>query len=230
MQNLPFYVYLIFGATVVTAIWLFLKATHYSKPFLVVMLSWISVQSILAISGFYNNPKTMTARFPLLVLPALLFLIYRFSTKKGRAFIDSLDLPTLTLISTVRLFVELVLFFLLIHKTIPVAMTFDGRNFDIFSGVTAPVVFYFGFVKKTLSNKVMLIWNFICLALLINVVSNAVLSLPGLYQKFVFERPNIALGFFPFNLLPAFLVPSVLFSMLASIRLLTKQIKKVKLN
>jgi hypothetical protein len=223
MQNIPFYVYLIFGATVVIAIWLFFKASHYLKPFLVMLLFWISLQSILAINGFYNDPKSMTARFPLLFLPALLFLIYRFSTKKGRAFIDSLDLPTLTLISTVRLFVEFVLFYLLTHKTIPEAMTFGGRNFDIFSGITAPLVYYFGFVKKILNYKIILAWNLVCLVLLVNVVSNAVLSLPDLYQKFGFERPNTALGFFPFNLLPAFLVPSVLFSMLASIRLLTKK-------
>ncbi len=230
MQNLPFYVYLIFGATVLTAIWLFFKASHYSKSFLVVLLSWIALQSALAIGGFYNDPKTMTARFPLLFLPALLFLIYRFSTKKGRAFIDGLDLPTLTLISTVRLFVELVLSWLLIHKTIPEAMTFNGRNFDIFSGITAPIVYYFGFAKKTLSNKVILAWNFLCLALLINVVLNAVLSLPDLYQRFGFERPNMALGFFPFILLPAFLVPSVLFSMVASIRLLTKHTNSADMN
>ncbi|WP_211165401.1 hypothetical protein [Flavobacterium silvaticum] len=165
----------------------------------------------------------MTSRFPLLFLPALLFLVYRFSTKSGRTFIDGLDLPTLTLISVVRIPVELVLYWLLVHKTIPEAMTFHGSNFDIFSGVTAPLIYYFGFVKKTLDPKVILIWNVICLALLVNVVSNALLSLPGRYGLFGYERPNTALGFFPFILLPSFLVPVVLFSMLASVRQLLKK-------
>ncbi len=228
MQNLPMYVYLLFGATVLTAIGLFFKATHYSKKILLLVLSWILLQSVLAICGFYNNPETMSVRFPILVLPTLLFLIYRFSTKKGRAFIDGLDLPTLTLISIIRIPVEFALFWLFVHKTIPAAMTFEGRNFDIFSGVTAPIVYYFGFVKKVWSNKVMLIWNFICLALLINVVSSALLSLPQFYQRFGFERPNTALGFFPFVLLPSFLVPIVLLSMLASIRQLTGKVKETK--
>ncbi len=230
MQNLSFYVYLVFSAAVLAGVLLFFKATHYSKPFLFVLLSWILLQSALAISGFYNNPQTMSARFPLLFLPALLFIIYRFSTKKGRVFIDSFDLPILTLISTIRMLVEAVLFWLFVHQTIPAAMTFHGRNFDVLSGVTAPIIYYFGFVKKVLSNKVILIWNFICLALLINVVANALMSLPHLYQQFGFERPNTALGFFPFVLLPSFLVPIVLFSMLASIRQLTRKTKVTKMD
>jgi hypothetical protein len=165
----------------------------------------------------------MSARFVLLLFPALLFLVYKFISRKGRAFIDNLDLSKLTIIHIIRLPVELVLFWLLVHKSIPEAMTFHGRNFDIFSGITAPIVYYLGFVKKVISKNIILTWNFICLALLLNVVSNALLSLPARFQQFDFEQPNIALGFFPFLLLPAFLVPTVLFSMLASIRLLLKK-------
>ncbi len=224
MQQLPIYVYSVFAATVLTAVWLFYRAANYSKKFLIILLSWIVLQSAFAISGFYNDPATMTARFPLLFLPPFLFLIFRLITKSGRAVLDRLDLPTLTLISIIRMPVELVLFWLSAAHTVPEAMTFHGRNFDIFSGITAPFVYYFGFVKKTLHRKLILTWNFICLALLVNVISNAVLSLPERYQQFGFERANIALGYFPFVLLPAFLVPMVLMSMVASIRQLTKSV------
>lgn len=218
MESLPAYVYITFFATVVLAIGLFFKATHYSRPFLLLLLGWIVIQSILGIAGFYNNPATMTARFPLLFLPPLLLLIFRFATTKGRAFIDSLDLPTLTIFHIIRIPVELVLFWLFVHKTVPEAMTFHGRNFDIFSGITAPLVYYFGFAKKRLSNWVIIGWNIICLLLLLNVVSNAILSLPDRYQQFGFGQPNIALGYFPFVLLPACLVPLVMFSTFAAIR------------
>lgn len=223
MQNLPLYVYLVFGLTVLLAVRLFLKATRYSKSFLMLLIVWIIIQSLLGIAGFYNNPDTMTARFPLLLLPPLLFILSRFVTKKGREFLDNLDLPILTIFHVIRIPVEIVLFWLFIYKYIPEAMTFHGRNLDIFSGVTAPVVYYFGFVKKKISKTIILIWNFICLTLLINVVSNAALSLPAHFQKFGFEQPNIAIGFFPFVLLPACLVPLVLLSTLAAIRLLLRQ-------
>jgi hypothetical protein len=97
---------------------------------------------------------------------------------KGREFIDGLDLKSLTILHTIRIPVELVLFFLFTYKAVPELMTFEGRNFDILSGITAPVVFYFAFIRKQLSRKIILIWNVICLGLLINIVSNAILSAP----------------------------------------------------
>lgn len=94
-------------------------------------------------------------------------------------------------------------------------MTFEGRNFDILSGLTAPIIFYFGFVTKQLDRKVILIWNFICLALLINIVVVAILSAPFPFQQFAFDQPNIAVLYFPFNWLPSCVVPLVLLSHLS---------------
>lgn len=225
MQNLPFYVYLVFGATVLIAIWLIYKASNYSKPFLIAIIAWIGVQSFLGVMGFYNNPNNMTSRFPLLILPTLLLLFITFITKDGRKFIDRLNLEALTIFHFIRIPVEIILFWLCIHKSIPEAMTFKGRNFDIFSGISAPFFYYFGFIKKKISKSFIITWNFICLLLLLNVVANALLSLPDRYQLFGFEVPNIALGYFPFLLLPACLVPLVIFSTLASIRILYRRNK-----
>lgn len=131
---------------------------------------------------------------------------------------DGLDIKTLTLLHIVRIPVEIVLFWLFVHNTVPELMTFEGRNFDIFSGITAPIVFYFGFVKKRLNKKVLLAWNVICLGLLINIVTNAILSAPFPFQQFAFDQPNTAVLYFPFNWLPACVVPLVLFSHLVAIR------------
>jgi hypothetical protein len=218
MEHLPGYVAATFGITVLLAIWLFSKAMYYSKPFFIFLLVLIVIQSALGLSGFYSDVNTMSARFPLLAFPLLAFCASLFFTRKGRAFIDSLDIKTLTILHTIRILVELVLFWLFVHKAIPRAMTFEGRNFDILSGLSAPLVYYFGFVKQKLSNPVMIIWNAACMLLLLNVVSSAVLSLPARFQHFGFEQPNIAIGYFPFLLLPAILVPLVLFANAAAIR------------
>jgi hypothetical protein len=101
-------------------------------------------------------------------------------------------------------------------------MTFEGRNFDVFSGITAPFIAYFGFRKKTLNRKIILAWNFICLALLVNIVVNAFLSAPTPVQQFAFDQPNIAILYFPFSWLPTFIVPVILFGHLVSIRRLVK--------
>ena len=68
-----------------------------------------------------------------------------------------------------------------------------------------------------------LLWNFIALVLLINIVVNAVLSAPFPFQQFAFDQPNIAVLYFPFVLLPAFIVPIVLFGHLVSIRQLVRK-------
>jgi NAD(P)-dependent dehydrogenase (short-subunit alcohol dehydrogenase family) len=54
MQHLNVSIYLAFGATVLLAISLIYKATRYSKPFLLGLLAYITLQSVLGIFGFYN--------------------------------------------------------------------------------------------------------------------------------------------------------------------------------
>jgi hypothetical protein len=223
MENLPFYVYLVFGLTVLLAIALFYKATHNSKLVLAVIFFWIVLQTLLSLAGFYRAANTTLPRLPLLVLPPAVLIISLFNTKKGRAWMDRLNIKMLTILHTIRIVVELVLFWLFVHKAVPGLITFEGRNFDLLSGISAPLIYYFGFVKKKLGKPVILIWNFACLALLLNVVTYALLSAPTSFQQFAFEQPNIAIGYFPFVLLPAFLVPLVLFSHLASIRQLVSK-------
>ncbi|WP_179414604.1 hypothetical protein HDF19_00325 [Mucilaginibacter sp. E4BP6] len=218
MENLPLYIAATFGITVLLTIWLFSRATHYAKPILIFLSVLTVVQSVLGLSGFYNDPHTMTARFPMLVIPLTIFCIALFLTAKGWAFIDSLDIKILTILHIIRIPVEITLFWLFVHQAIPQAMTFEGRNYDILSGLSAPLVYYFGFVKKQLTKTVLIIWNVACMLLLINVVASAVLSLPARFQNFGFEQPNIAVGYFPFLLLPAILVPLVLFANAAAIR------------
>lgn len=226
MENLPSYVYLVFGLTVLAALFLFYKATNHSKTFLIIIASWMIAQTVISFSGFYKITTTVPPRVGLLLMPPMVMIIILFSTRKGRSFIDSLDIKTLTLFHIIRVPVELTLLWLFMHKFVPELMTFEGRNFDILSGISAPVIYYFGFVKKGLNKSVILIWNFACLGLLINIAVNAILSVPGAFQQFAFEQPNVGILMFPFVFLPSVLVPMVLFSHLTAIRriLLGKEI------
>ena len=226
MENLPVYISIIFGLTTILTAWLFYKAAGNSKPVLLIILIWLVVQALIAGSGFYTVTDTLPPRFLLLVLPPLLGITGLFMSPKGRKFIDGLDLKRLTILHIIRIPVEIVLFFLFTYKAIPELMTFEGRNFDILSGITAPVIFYFAFVRKQLSRKIILIWNVICLGLLVNIVSNAILSAPFPFQQFAFDQPNIAVLYFPFIWLPSCVVPLVLLSHLAAIRQLSNFGKK----
>jgi hypothetical protein len=218
MENIAWYVYVLFSATVILSIWLFIKSTNYSRTPLIIIGAWVLLQSVLGLTGFYSDSAKLTTRFPLLVVPPVIFLTSLFFTKNGKAFIDKLDLKVLTIFHIIRIPVEITLLFLFLGRTIPEAMTFEGRNFDILSGISAPIIYYLFFNKKLIGKTVVVLWNIACMLLLFSVVTSAVLSLPDRYQNFNFEQANIAVGFFPFLLLPALLVPLALFSNAAAIR------------
>ena len=234
IHNVPAYVSVIFILTTLATLFLFYKAVSQSgeettrkkgTAIVLGLIGWLGLQAALTLRGVYNSDTTAIppklALFGL--LPAMLAIVYLSVTPSGRRFMTSLPLTNLTYLNTVRVAVELVLWWLFIHKAVPELITFEGRNLDVLSGLTAPFVAYFGLTKGKLSRRVMLIWNFICLALLLNVVFYALLSAPSPLQKFAFDQPNLAISNFPFSWLPTFLVPVVLFGHLASIRqLLTR--------
>jgi len=222
MNTVPIFVSLFFIITTILTVFLFCRAITNFKTTLIILLIWLVLQSIIALSGFYTVTNAMPPRFMLSVFPALVFIICLFVTPKGRAYLDRLDIKALTILHIVRAPVELVLLWLFIYKAVPQLMTFEGRNFDILSGLTAPVIYYFGFIKQRIGKKGILIWNFICLALLFNIVVNAILSAPFPIQQFGFDQPNIAVLYFPYIWLPCCIVPLVLLAHLATIRQLIR--------
>jgi hypothetical protein len=218
METLPFYIPAVFLLTFFLTVFFFYKAANASKKALVIIGVWVVLQTILGLSGFYKIADSTPPRLPLLILPPIIFIIILFNTIKGKTFIDMLNLRWLTILHVVRIPVELVLFWLFLHKEVPGLMTFEGHNFDILSGISAVFIWYFGFMNPKLNKTVLLAWNFICLALVLNIMFNAIFSAPTKFQLFGFEQPNKAFGFFPFLLLPAFIIQVVLFSHLVAIR------------
>lgn len=240
IENLPIYISLTFALTTLATLLLFVWTVKSSKiettrqiatKIFIGFSIWIGIQSLISLQNFYNSDTNLLPPriFSFGILPTLIAIIYMFSTKNGRQFIDSLPLKNLTYLNLVRIPVEIVLFWLFLNKAIPELMTFEGRNFDIFAGISAPIIAYFGFTKNKLSRNIILAWNLICLGLLMNIVVNALFSAPSPIQKFAFEQPNIGILNFPFSLLPTFIVPIVLFGHLSSIRQLLKQKTNLKI-
>jgi len=224
MEHLPLYIPITFALTTLLTVILLYKAGNYAKSVINIPLLWLALQAAIALSGFYLISTGNPPRFALLLIPPMVLILVLFPIKKGRLFMDSFNAKTLTLLHIVRVPVELSLYWLFLHKAVPVIMTFEGRNFDILCGLTAPVVYYWGYIKNKLSKSVLLAWNIACLLLLANIVITAVFSAPFKFQKFAFDQPNIALFYFPFIWLPSFIVPAALFAHLVNIRKLVTSI------
>lgn len=210
MPTIPVYVPLLFGACVLAAVFTLWRAANRSLTILLLAAAWTAIQTII--------PPFL----PLFAAPPLLIIIGTLATKKGRSFIDTLDLPTLTLLHIIRIFVEFVLYELYRHHAVPVLMTFEGRNFDILSGLSAPIVYYFAFVRHRMPARWLIVWNLACIVLLLNAVTDGVLTALGPVQQSSAGRPSVAILNFPYYLLPGTLVPIVLFSNAAAILKLLK--------
>jgi hypothetical protein len=106
--------------------------------------------------------------------------------------------------------VEVLLWALYASALLPIQMTFEGRNFDIITGVTAVLLTtrLSGFMLlDKLPRFVIILWNIMGLGLLINIVAIAILSMPTPFRYFMNEPANTIVTLFPISLLPAFLVP-----------------------
>lgn len=211
----------------------YLGFARWAKPstaILLLLAFWLILQSIVAISGFYQNTTALPPRFMLVLAPPAAIIFMVFLSKKGQWFLNGLDVSKLTLIHTIRIPVELILYGLYTQALIPELMTFSGKNLDVLAGLTAPFIYYFGYKKGWLNRRFLITWNVFSFGLLLNIIASAILSAPFPFQQFAFEQPNVALLQFPFVLLPGFVVPVVLFCHLVALRSLILSSQKEKSN
>ena len=208
--SLPLIVFFI--ATTVATLILLAKATR-SRPVWIGSLAWLLLQSGISLRGFYTKPST-PPRFLLAIGPPLVLVVLLVALPAGRRFIAAMDLKWTVLLHSVRVLVEISLYWLFLYKQVPALMTFEGGNLDILAGLTAPVVWW-AYSTKRVGRRVVLGWNVLCLISLANALGRAVLSAPFPFQRFAFTQPTVAILYFPFVLLPAFIVPAALFCHLA---------------
>ena len=233
IEHLPQYISTVFIATTFVTVLIFIAAikqaklnTIPAKLFTFLLSFWLILQVFIGFSGFYQETAALPPRILLFgIVPAFL-LITAYFVFARRSFIEKISLKALTILHIIRIPVEIVLFWLFQEKMIPEVMTFEGRNFDILSGITAPFVAWLGFRGGKINRPLLIVWNIFALGLLVNIVVTAILSFPFPFQQMAFDQPNRAVLYFPFNWLPTVIVPLVLFSHLIGLwQLLTVKTK-----
>lgn len=224
IADLPAYVSIVFILTALLTVGIFIFAivrarlNSWPARFLFAfVLVWMVVTAVLAYNGFYQNFDVLPPRtFALGALPFLLLaIVYLLISRES--FLTKLPLTILTVIHVIRIPIEIVLLWLYQSGQVPVEMTFEGRNFDILSGITAPIVYFLAFRGYQPNRPLLIVWNVAALALLINIVSIAILAFPSPLQMVGLDQPNIGVTYFPFIWLPAVIVPIVFFSHVASL-------------
>ena len=213
---------LFFGITVVTMLLLFVAMQKVCRTTAILvtagMIAWCLLQSIFAYTGFYRDYQCLPPNLLIAgVFPILLVIGFVLINPQTYRAMLLIPLVNLTWIHSIRVPIELGLFWLFTEKLVPQFMTFEGYNFDILAGISAPFIAYYGIFKKNMSRRVLLIWNIISLFLLFNIICIGLLAAPFPFQQLGFDQPNTAIFYFPFVLLPTVIVPIILFAHLVSI-------------
>jgi hypothetical protein len=169
-----------------------------------VIFAWIMLVGLLAIRGFFTDfSKTPPRPLFVILLPLPLVLIAAFS-KNGTALLKVTPPHWLIGIQAFRILVELLLWRAVLLRLLPVQMSFEGYNFDVFSGILAIVAAMI--LRRKWSRTVVLVYNLIGIILLLNILVIAVLSMPTPLRYFTNTPANTLVAEFPFIYLPAVLV------------------------
>ncbi|MDX2030026.1 MAG: hypothetical protein SF339_05115 [Blastocatellia bacterium] len=139
----------------------------------------------------------------------------------GTRLIEAEEIRWLIGFQAFRVPLELLLHRLCGEGVVPVQMTYAGRNFDIVAGLLAIALFLWATFGR-LPRWAILAFNLIGLALLVNIVTIAILSTPTPLRQFWNEPANTFITDLPFVWLPTFLVQAALFGHVLVFRWLRK--------
>jgi hypothetical protein len=168
---------------------------------------WMAATWAAAASGVLRRWDATPPPFALLVV-AIVILALRLSLGRyGARLAAGVPLWTLVAVQSFRFPLETAMHALYERGIMPVQMSYSGRNFDIVTGVTALIVALL--VRRGHGRGLVVIWNVMGLALLLNVVSVAILSTPRI-AWFGADRVNVFVTYPPFVWLAAVMVLAAL--------------------
>ena len=195
-----------------------------------ILAIWIGLLTVLSINGFFTDFSKLPPRpaFAMLIPLPIIFLIAL--SKRGTQLLQIVPSHWLVFMQSFRIIVELLLLFAFMADKLPVQMTFEGRNFDVLTGILALPVGYILARKKTNAPKLAIAFNIVGIVLLLNILVIAVLSMPTSIRYFMNEPSNTLVGQFPFILLPGVLVPIAYTMHIFSLRQLLAKQKKMDIN
>jgi len=184
-----------------------------------IYVGWISIGDFFLQMGF-------PPRVPMfLVLPCLIMTTFFFASGYYKNMIDVIPLSWVIYFQAFRIGMELLLFGLFMENVLPWAATFEGYNFDIGIGITAPIM---GFLvaKGRLYKWAIVGWNILGILTLATV---ATIINTYAYRPWVFHETATILGKgfgrFPYTYFASCFLPSGLFMHIFSLVKVARQEK-----
>jgi hypothetical protein len=188
---------------------------------LVAALAWMAATWIAAASGVLRQWDRNPPPFGILVISIVAIAVATSFSRVGSRLATAIPLSRLVFVQAFRFPLELAMHDMYTRGIMPVQMTYTGLNFDIITGITAIPVAILS-ARGMSGRGVVTAWNIAGLALLVNVVTVAILGTPR-FRYFGEEHLNVWVTYPPFVWLPAVMVLAALAGHLLIFRALAAQ-------
>ena len=170
--------------------------------------AWMALTWIVAASGVFRQWERTPPPFAFLVIAVVALGFAIAFSRFGARIATALPLWVQVLVQGFRLPLELAMHGMYTRGIMPVQMTYTGLNFDIVTGALAIVVGVLAAAGKV-GRGIVAAWNILGLALLMNVVTVAILGTPR-FRYFGDDYLNVWVTYPPFVWLPAVMVLAAL--------------------
>lgn len=145
----------------------------FTRNFLIAFFGWLVFIYIWSRFGIFENFGLFPFNaVPVILIPLITILIFTLS-KTVKEILLHIPQEKIIWLQSFRFYVEVLLWALYASALLPLQMTFEGRNFDIITGVTAVLLTtrLSGFMLLDKFPKfAIILWNVMGLVLLINIV------------------------------------------------------------
>lgn len=202
-----------------------IPAKARSKKFMTatgLVFGWLIYLTILSFSGILKD-LSLPPKFPLLVfLPLAVGFIIFYRRSINSDVIKAIPDVWPVYFQSFRIVVELILLYTFYAGIIPESATFEGLNFDVLMGVSAP---FFGYVvvRKNGSRIGQYVWNIlgIFMVLFVGFIIATSMYFPEMWGS---QTPIVSFEFIemPYLLLAGFLAPLAIFMHVVSLLKLRK--------
>jgi len=195
------------------------RGKRFLYGYWIFIMAWLVYLSVMVNIGAFKELSRPPSILLFIILPIFTIIIFFHTAKRFRQIIDGFPPALAVYLQSFRIFVELLILGVYLKGLGPVETTFEGRNFDIIAGATAPIIGWLAYNRKAISNKVVIAWNIICLLLLANIVFifNSMILKPQIWG---YEASPIQPEFatIPYLYIAAFYMPLAVFLHVMSIR------------
>ncbi len=170
--------------------------------------AWLLLTAVIANTGLLRRFDILPPPFAIMVLALFAIAIWLSFSGVGLRLMRGLPLWALIGFQVFRLPLELLMHQAYVEGVMPVQMSYSGYNLDIISGITAGALGLWLFFGRA-PGWVVVLWNLLGSALLVTIITIAILSTP-VFRYFGDDRVNVFVTYFPFVWLPAVLVTAAL--------------------